>query len=166
MSPHIPVLHPAAPYLQPLIEAAPIESLIALVFAARQATATAYAPFSKFHVGSAVVMADDPSRTYFQGANVENSSYGLTVCAERTALHYAVGRGFRKLKWIAVSCAAAAGREETPLADRSPCGACRQVIREFATDETLILIDRGGDKVQADVMGIDDLLPGGFRLAP
>lgn len=136
------------------------EKLRELIRRARHAAARAYAPFSRFQVGAALEMADDPAASLFTGANVENSSYGLTMCAERTALHHAVSQGFRRLKHLAVSCASVSN---TPLHDRSPCGACRQVIREFADAHTLILLDRGGDDFSADVLDIDRLLPFGFR---
>lgn len=131
-----------------------------LVRTARETAVRAHAPFSHFHVGAAVIMADDPAGATLTGTNVENSSYGLTVCAERTALHYAASRGFRRLRLLAVSCPEV---HAASLRDRSPCGACRQVIREFATDETLILLDRGEDACTADVLDIERLLPFGFR---
>jgi cytidine deaminase len=148
--------------LTPLIHAAPAESLVALVAAARGAAPSAYAPFSNFQVGAAVVMADDPTRNYFTGANVENSSYGLTMCAERTAIFSAVARGFRRIRWIAISCPTVA--ETAQRRDRSPCGACRQVIREFADDQTLILLDSGGPEARAEVWDMEAILPWGFRL--
>ena len=133
-----------------------------LVKAARHASATAYAYFSKFRVGAALVMADDVKGTVIAGANVENSSYGLTNCAERVAIQTAVAHGWRRLRYLAVSCGTAPG---AALADRSPCGACRQVIREFADAETLILVDRGTPDFDADVFDIERLLPFGFRFA-
>jgi cytidine deaminase len=132
-----------------------------LVRAAREAAVRAYAPFSHFHVGAAVIMADDPSGATITGTNVENSSYGLTACAERTTLQAAAARGFRQLRLLAVSCPDV---HAASLRDRSPCGACRQAIREFATDQTLILIDRGDDAPAADLLDIERLLPFGFRL--
>lgn len=139
------------------------ERLRELVRHARQAAANAYAPFSHFPVGAALEMADDPAAAILTGTNVENSSYGLTMCAERTALHHAASRGFRRLKYLAVSCARISGG---PLRDRSPCGACRQVIKEFADEETLILLDRGLDDFSADVLDIERLLPFGFKFTP
>lgn len=154
---------PAALALPERTVMADLERLRELIRSARQAAARAYAPFSRFHVGAALEMADDPAASIFTGANVENSSYGLTMCAERTALHHAVSRGFRRLKHLAVSCASVSS---APLQDRSPCGACRQVIREFADEHTLVLLDRGGDDFCADVLDIDRLLPFGFKFTP
>ena len=133
---------------------------LALIRTARAAAARAYAPFSHFHVGAALVMADDPSSTVFTGANVENSSYGLTICAERCALHTAVAAGFRRLGVIALTCLDAPA--SAPLRDRSPCGACRQVIREFADDHTRILIDLGGPEPAFETATVEQLLPFGF----
>ena len=93
--------------------------------AARAAAAGAHAPYSGLGVGAALVMADDPQRRVFLGANVENASYGATICAERTAIAQAAAAGFRRIAVLAVSCAQAL---DAPLADRSPCGICRQVI--------------------------------------
>ena len=132
----------------------------ALILAARAAAGRAYAPFSRFHVGAALVMADDPAATVFTGANVENSSYGLTICAERCALHTAVAAGYRRLAVIALSCLNAPA--DAPLRDRSPCGACRQVIREFADAGTRIVIDLGGADLAARVVTVEELLPFGF----
>ncbi len=137
--------------------------LAELVHAAREAAVAAYAPFSKFRVGAALVMGDDPEGEIIPGSNVENSSYGGTVCAERTAIFSASARGFRRLRWLAVSTVATLGAE---LRDRSPCGICRQVIREFADGETLVLCDNGAPGVLAEVFDIERLLPSGFRFAP
>jgi cytidine deaminase len=141
--------------------------LTELLRAARAAATTAHAPHSHFHVGAAVVMADDPSGTIHQGANVENSSYGVTVCGERNAVFAAVSKGFRRIKYLAVSTVDSL---DAPLAERSPCGVCRQAIREFtdqdvSLDEALILIDTGEDDVLCDVMDIARLLPHGFTFA-
>lgn len=131
-----------------------------LLAKARHAATLACAPFSHFHVGAALIMADDPDHTVITGANVENSSLSLTQCAERTALYFAAAQGFRKLRYLAVSCAATT--PATPIRDRSPCGSCRQVIREFSTPETLIFLDTGGPHLGADVFDVDRLLPHGF----
>lgn len=132
-----------------------------LIRRARTAAQLAYAPFSNFRVGAALVMADDPDQSIITGANVENSSYSLTQCAERTALQTAAARGYRRLRYLAVSCAAST--PATPLHQRSPCGSCRQVLREFADDDSLVLIDRGTPDPSADVFDLDRLLPHGFR---
>jgi cytidine deaminase len=135
-----------------------------LITAARAAAQKAHAPFSKFKVGAALVMADDPEGVVFAGANVENSSYGVCSCGERTALNHAVAQGFRRLKMLAVSCVAALN---APLCDRSPCGICRQAIKEFTNqnihiDDALILIDTGAADVLCEVFDIERLLPYGF----
>lgn len=132
-----------------------------LIHEARAAALRAYAPFSGFRVGAAVLMADDPARRVITGANVENSSYSLTQCAERTALQTAAAAGHRRLRYLAVSCAATT--PGTPLRQRSMCGSCRQVLREFADDETLVLLDRGTVEPSADVFDVERLLPHGFR---
>jgi cytidine deaminase len=142
--------------------------LAALLAAARAAADKAYAPFSRFRVGAALVMADDPAGTVFTGANVENSSYGGTICAERTAITQAAAHGFRRIRWLAVSCADALA---APLADRSPCGLCRQVIKEFtdpdpARDAALVLIDSAAAGILADVLDIERLLAHGFHFGP
>lgn len=98
-----------------------------LVRRARAVMANAYAPYSKFHVGAAIE-ADDGS--VYVGCNVENASYGLTICAERMAVGAAVAAGKRKLKRVAVATAV-----EPPA---TPCGACRQVLAEFGLDLEVI----------------------------
>lgn len=98
-----------------------------LVRRARAVMANAHAPYSKFHVGAAIE-ADDGS--VHVGCNVENASYGLTICAERMAVGAAVAAGKRKLKRVAVATAV-----EPPA---TPCGACRQVLAEFGLDLEVI----------------------------
>lgn len=137
-----------------------------LVKAARAAAAQAHAPYSHFHVGAAVIMADDPAGEVITGANVENASYGAAVCGERNALHAAAAKGFRKIRFLALSTADSL---DGPLQERSPCGICRQVMREFidrdeAGGAALILVDTGDADFTADILDIDRLLPFGFRL--
>ncbi len=107
-----------------------------------------YSPYSRFRVGAAVLTS---TGKVFTGCNVENSSYGLTICAERTALFKAVSEGYKKFKAIAV-----ASDEEgfTP-----PCGACRQVIMDLAGNIEVILTTKSG---QTKVMKMNDLLPHAF----
>ena len=100
-----------------------------LEVAARAAAALAYAPYSKFRVGAAVLME---SGKIYRGANVENASYGLGCCAERTALFTALAAGERKLQAVAVYTPTAA--------PTSPCGACRQVLSEFGPDALVISV--------------------------
>lgn len=131
--------------------------------AARAVAERAHAPYSRFRVGAALIMADDPERRILTGANVENASYGGTICAERTALAQAASLGLRRLELLVVSCVATL---DAPVADRSPCGICRQVIHEFASPdpETLVIVDGGGDGALGDVFDLDRLLPYGFNL--
>ena len=128
-----------------------------LIEAAREAATHCYAPFSGFPVGAAVIMADDPASQIITGANVENSAYGETLCAERNAITTAAAQGFRKIALIALTTPKT---RDAPLADRSPCGACRQVIHEFSTKETLILIDSPG---APEILDLQRLLPHAFR---
>ena len=138
-----------------------------LISAAREAAANAYAPYSHFRVGAAVLMDDDPTATIYRGVNVENSSYGATVCAERTGLLHSNALGFRRLRYLAVSTFDAL---HSPLAERSPCGICRQTIKEFIghsidADEALIFIDNGAEDTLCEVFDIERLLPYGFNFA-
>lgn len=123
-----------------------------LLIAAREASQRAYCPYSNFHVGAAVRAGG----RIFTGANVENASYGLTVCAERTAAFAAVLAGAGRIEAIAVACVDAA--EGTDPALRMPCGACRQVLTEFADPETPVYVDGVGRFTLAE------LLPQAFRL--
>jgi cytidine deaminase len=120
---------------------------------ARDAAAFAHAPYSRFRVGAAVLAGG----RVFVGCNVENASYGLSVCAERVAAFKAVSEGHPRLAMIAVSCIdadAALG-----AAGRMPCGACRQVLSELAEPETLVIVDGVGTSTLAE------LLPRAFRLS-
>ena len=120
----------------------------ALLDEARRASTRAYAPYSRFHVGAAV-LADDGR--VFTGANVENASYGLTSCAERNAIFSAVFAGVRHIVAVAI---------HTPTrAPVSPCGACRQVINEFGGD-TVVVSCCDSDVQRRWTIG--ELLPGAF----
>lgn len=103
-----------------------------LLDAAQDVRNRSYSPYSKFQVGAAV-LTDDGS--VFQGTNIENASYGLTVCAERNAMFAAVGAGKRKLRALALVTQKLPG-----TAFNSPCGACRQVMSEFLPPEAPVLI--------------------------
>ncbi len=120
--------------------------------AARQAFANAYTPFSHFNVGAALRAEDG---TVFSGANVENSSYGLTRCAEQSAVQAMVTSGRRGFSELVVYSAS-----DDPA---SPCGACRQVLFEFAPGANVWLVNRAGKVVTTTVAA---LLPLGFRLGP
>jgi cytidine deaminase len=124
--------------------------------AARAAAANAYSPYGvQFAVGCALIMADDPSRQIFTGSNSENGVLNAGICAERAALHYAVGQGFRQLKLIAISTP----RLGDAINFRSPCGLCRQTMAEFADANTLFIIDTNATGQLCDLLDIDRLLP-------
>jgi len=122
-----------------------------LLRSARKAMKNAYAPYSKFRVGAAILTA---SGEIFVGCNVENASYGMTNCAERTAIFAAIAQLGPKIELRAV---AVTNDHGVPC---SPCGACRQVIYEFGPDAMVFFQGKNGPK-QAH---ITDLLPEGFRL--
>jgi cytidine deaminase len=119
--------------------------------AAVRAYKNAHAPYSNFHVGAAIMLMNGK---IFSGCNVENASYGMTNCAERTAIFSAVAALGPKIEIRAVAVANDHG------VACSPCGACRQVIYEFGPDCTIFFQGKNGPK-QAH---ITELLPEGFRL--
>ncbi len=124
-----------------------------LVFKAIEARQNSYSPYSNFAVGAALLSADGDLYT---GANIENASYGLAVCAERTAIFKAVSEGVDKFTAMAVAC-------DTDTFDNAfPCGACRQVMAEFADDETDIIVSLKSGEYR--VYKLRDLLPHAFRL--
>jgi len=104
-----------------------------LISAALAVRANAFAPFSKFQVGAAIEDAEGRIHT---GCNVENATYGLTVCAERVAVFKAISEGARKFRRVAV---AADTETLTP-----PCGACRQILWEFCGDVEIVLVNLAG----------------------
>jgi cytidine deaminase len=120
----------------------------ALVEAALAARANAFAPFSKFQVGSAVEDAEGRIHT---GCNIENATFGLTICAERVAVFKAISEGVRKFRRVAV---AADTDVLTP-----PCGACRQILWEFCGDVEILLANPRG-KVESYRLG--ELFPKPF----
>lgn len=120
----------------------------ALVEAAKKAREYAHAPYSNFRVGSALE-ADDGR--LFTGCNVENATYGLTVCAERVAVFKAISEGARRFRRIAVVTGAAS---LTP-----PCGACRQILWEFCGDIEVILANLDGKQ---ESLRLKDLFPRAF----
>jgi cytidine deaminase len=122
-----------------------------LLRTARKVMKNAHAPYSKFRVGAAILLTNGK---VFSGCNVENASYGMTNCAERTAIFSAVAQLGPKIEIRAVSVVNDQG------VACSPCGACRQVIYEFGPDATIFFQGARGPK-QAH---ITDLLPEGFRL--
>jgi cytidine deaminase len=122
-----------------------------LLQSARAAMNNAYAPYSNFRVGAAVLSSTGET---FLGCNVENASYGMTNCAERTAIFSAIAKQGPKLEIRAV---AVVNDHDVPC---SPCGACRQVIYEFGPDALVLFQAKRGWKQSH----ITELLPEGFRL--
>jgi len=110
----------------------------------------AYAPYSRFPVGAAVRMSGE----VFDGANIENASYGLGICAERTAVFAAVLSGAHRLEAVAVCT------EASPPS--SPCGACRQVLLEFAPDPAAVTVTAVNPRGERRSWTLAELLPDGF----
>ena len=122
------------------------DQLVRQSLSARQ---NAYCPYSSFQVGSAVMAADG---SIFTGANVENASFGLTICAERAAASAAVSAGHRQLAAVAVASPGG----------QSPCGACRQFLAEFGPSMIVLLVD-AGEPARIDATTLDALLPSQFH---
>jgi cytidine deaminase len=122
----------------------------ALEAAASGAQRRAYAPYSKFQVGAAVRMAG----AIFEGANIENASYGLAICAERTAVFAAVLSGAHRLDAVAVCT------DASPPS--SPCGACRQVLLEFARDPGAVIVTAINPRGERRSWTLAELIPDGF----
>lgn len=120
-----------------------------LVILAKEAMENAYAPYSHFKVGAALLAKDG---RVFQGCNIENASYGATNCAERTAIFKAVSEGYREFEKIAI--VASSGDYA------SPCGICRQVLFEFLPEGKVIL---DSDEKGMVTFTVRELLPLGFR---
>ena len=119
---------------------------------AKEASKASYSPFSRFAVGAAVIT---PSGKIYQGCNVENSSFGLTICAERTAIFKAVSEGEREILAVAIY---------SPNSDSCyPCGACRQVLYEFQgeNEEISVVTENMGN---LDINKLSYFLPCGFRI--
>lgn len=120
-----------------------------LVKLANDIKQNAYAPYSNFHVGAAVI--GDSGKVY-TGVNIENSSYGATICAERVAVCKAISEGEKSIEAIAI----ASDSEEYTF----PCGICRQVISEFAGKNLVILCSN--NKGEYKVYSLNDFLPNSF----
>ena len=121
-----------------------------LITAAIGAREQAYAPYSKFLVGAALLTEDGQ---IISGCNVENASYGLTICAERNAVLAAVAQGHQQFRAIALATVGGA----------TPCGACRQVLAEFCDDLPILIVDvEQPDRVTETSLAV--LLPGRFKL--
>ena len=124
------------------------DPLIAAALAARE---NAFAPYSKFKVGAAI---EDAAGRIHTGCNVENSTYGLTVCAERVAVFKAISEGVSKFRRLAV---AADTDRLTP-----PCGACRQILWEFCGDIEIVLVNPRG---KTEIHRLKDLFPKPFDVS-
>ena len=117
---------------------------------AKTASEKAYAPYSNFKVGACLVTEDG---TEFCGCNFENSSYGLTICAERNAVGSAIVEGHAKIKAIAIY--------SPNQDDCTPCGACRQVLAEFQSGEIEVITELNNE---LKIYKLSELLPNGFKL--
>ena len=124
-----------------------------LIELAKDAMARAYAPYSGFKVGAALLCADG---TVFQGCNIENASFSPTICAERTAIFKAVSEGQRAFTAIAVC----GGKDGVITGYFPPCGVCRQVMREFCGNDFPIYLAGAGDSWQSKTLA--ELLPLSF----
>lgn len=121
-----------------------------LCIIAKDAANNAYAPYSNFKVGAALLSEDD---IVYTGCNIENASYGATNCAERTAIFKAISEGKRNFTKIAVTTV---DGKSTP-----PCGMCRQVLMEFMPEGEVIFIDKNNDII---AFKVSELLPHNFEL--
>ena len=118
---------------------------------AKEASKMSYSPFSRFAVGAALIAKN---KKIYSGCNIENSSFGMTNCAERTAIFKAVSEGEREILAIAIY---------SPNSDNCyPCGACRQVMFEFQGDDEIIVITEDCGKL--DARKLSEFLPFGFRI--
>ena len=120
---------------------------------AKEAMTHAYAPYSHFWVGAAVLCGDG---AVYQGCNVENAAYGECICAERTAMLKAVYDGHRDFEAIAIC----GGREGAIEQFCAPCGACRQVLSEFASDDLKIILVNAAGEIR--ILTLGELLPWSF----
>jgi cytidine deaminase len=118
-----------------------------LIAEARTAAERSYSPYSKFRVGAVVVASDG---TEYRGCNVENAAYGASICAEENAITTAVANGVREIDTIAVACLDGEGC--------SPCGNCRQLMREFSVKRVILTNETGAPVEYA----LDALLPMSF----
>ncbi len=136
---------------------------ILLEYAMRQ-TAYAYAPYSGFYVGAALLTKDG---TVYCGNNVENASFGAGICAERNAIFQAISKGVKEFEAIAV----VGGRERTAQGITKtdycyPCGICLQVMEEFCEDDFRVILMKGDNPNSGDIkeFRLKELLPYGFKL--
>jgi len=139
-------------YIQQLTTGVPESALAALAISARD---TAYAPYSQFKVGAALLCENG---NIYSGCNIENSSFGATLCAERSAIAKAISAGERSFTAIAV-----AGSENEKSSDYTlPCGICRQVLSEFCSEDFRIIAVKSQNDYK--VYTLDELFPMGFKL--
>ena len=118
-----------------------------LIAEARRAAENSYSPYSHFRVGAVVVAADGSE---YQGCNIENAAYGASICAEANAITTAAANGVREIHTVAVTCLDGEGC--------TPCGNCRQIMREFGV-ERVILTDEDGTPIE---YALEELLPHSF----
>lgn len=121
-----------------------------LIEQAKTARQNSYAPYSKFQVGAALLCND---QSVYLGCNVENASFGLTCCAERNAIFSAIAEGKKKFKAIVIVV-------DSPK-PCTPCGACRQVLREFSEDMDIVLVNIR-EETKVEIMSLTELLPRSF----
>ncbi len=118
---------------------------------ARDASKMSYSPFSKFAVGAAVLAK---SGTIYTGCNIENSSFGMTICAERCAIFKAISEGEKEISAVAIY---------SPNEDNCyPCGACRQVMFEFQGEDEILIITENNSAL--NIRKMSDFLPFGFKI--
>jgi len=118
---------------------------------AKEASKKSYSPFSKFAVGAAVIAG---SGMIYAGCNIENSSFGMTICAERCAIFKAISEGEKEIKAVAIF----SPNED----DCFPCGACRQVMYEFQGEEDIKIVTEANSELNIRTMS--DFLPFGFKI--
>lgn len=123
-----------------------------LLEAARRAALAAHAPYSAFRVGAAARAGGK----IYSGCNIENASYGLSICAERVAIFTAVAAGAKRIEALALACIDA--KAGAPTGSRMPCGACRQVMAEFSESGVAVHVDGVGS------FTLGQLLPHAFTL--
>ncbi len=131
------------------------EKLLSL---AREAALKSYAPYSRYHVGAAMLF---PGGEVIQSCNVENASYSLTICAERSAVAMMAAQGKRNPVAIAV-VASHEDRDDYMTVPALPCGACRQTLAEFAPEILVVLASESGP----EILSLRELLPRSFTLRP
>lgn len=136
-----------------LINPTTLEGQLALLKLAQQAASFSYSPYSKFSVGAVVLTGE---QAIFSGTNIENLSYGLTICAERVAIANAISQGQQSFLALAVWAA------RQPNGSVMPCGACRQVVAEFFQSGQLIITSHPTEENRVLAYTVNDLLPSAF----